>query len=94
MWGPEVVGVRRLRSLVDGLPLSARVHEPEHGGWTRADHFAADQVEWTAAVYRAVLAPYVKTLPKPLTIPRPGRAAKPKVRKVTPVEAMQMLMRG
>lgn len=87
--------MRRVKALVDGLPLSGVTWQPEHGGWTITDHLLATNTEWTNAVYRAVLAsiPQPKArqrrLPDPLVIERPG-VKKKRPRRVSPLEFMAM----
>lgn len=74
--------MRRLLALFHGIPASGRTWHREHGGWTITDHLLASDVEWTNAVYRAVLAsiPQPKNrrhrIPDPLVIPRPGTRRK------------------
>lgn len=75
------MSVRRFATLVRGLPASARVWDPENGGWTLTDHLLATTAEMANATFRAVLASIPskqsRRLPDPLKIPRPGN--KPKV---------------
>lgn len=52
----DQIGFRRFRVLVDELPASARLHVPEHGGWTIGDDHTAQVAEATDRVFRALFA--------------------------------------
>jgi hypothetical protein len=83
LYGPTADGVRRIKSLVDGLPSSALVWADEMGRWTRGDQFDALAVELLDCIHRDLLilarVPRSK-VPKPLAIPRPWNP-KPSKRK-------------
>jgi hypothetical protein len=78
------MSARRFRTLLRGLPPTARVWHDERGGWSTTDHLLALNAELTHAVYRQLVAStptkYPKRIPALLHIPRPGEeTAKPNV---------------
>lgn len=88
LWGAEPVGLRRLASLVNGLPPGGaldRALDPEGWGanWHHAEELLAMIAELLDRDWRQTVAMNSKrgaTKPRPLRIPRPGdvrrRAAK------------------
>lgn len=77
MWGPEAIGVRRLRSLLRGLPPDgALARDLRDDLWdsSATDSLLALLCELTDYGNRVALAAAgQKRLPQPLSIPRPGQ---------------------
>lgn len=81
MWGPNPIGVRKLESLIGGLPLDgslARVLAPETvgRGWGYQEELLAIIAEVVDVGNRNFVEANKKKgaqTPKPIFIPRPGR---------------------
>ena len=68
------MGVRRLASLVRGLPSTSALFRSADAAWTNETELAAMQVELTHSLLRTTIAINSKKgaqLPDPLRIPRP-----------------------
>jgi hypothetical protein len=76
VWGPQLVGVRRLWSLLDGLPPDGKLGRKLRGdswGAQSSEYLLALLVEQVDALCRVTLrANGVKKHLEPLHIPRPG----------------------
>ena len=74
LFGPDPMGARRLRALIEGLPTDAMFWR-RVPGWGTAEELAALDVEVGHSVVRVLLAAFSKKghpIPKPLRIPRPA----------------------
>lgn len=88
LWGPEPIGVRRLRALVMNLPLESAFGRgvygaPGPGSWGNAEELLAANVETTHSVVRSIIAGFAMFAkapkpkpPRPLSIPRPGKKSR------------------
>lgn len=89
VWGepPDRIGVRRLWTYVNGLPIEAatfREELREEGRWTTAHELAALAIERSDRWLRAVAQPHYKNrLADPIEIPRPGEEPKQRANVVT-----------
>jgi hypothetical protein len=88
------VGVRRLVSLVRGLPSTSAVFRSAEASWTNETELAAMQVELTHSLLRTTLAINSKKgaqLPDPLRIPRPWGTHKGEKRGTSMAELRSIL---
>lgn len=96
MFGPDYVGVRKLWSLVRGLPADgAFIRSVQGERWApqMTETLLAAQVECTHAVLRAVMASggaKKHDIPKPLRVPRPGD---PEVKRDIPLDQLAKRVR-
>lgn len=79
LFGPDPIGGRRLRALIDGLPPDAMLWR-RVPGWGSTEELLALNAEVTHAVVRVLIAAFSKkgaSVPKPLRVPRPEREPAP-----------------
>jgi hypothetical protein len=96
LWGAEAVGLRRLRSLIAGLPTESatKFKPPDPKAWTRDQQLLALLAELVDYGNRNFIAAHTKKgspQPKPIKIPRPG---KQEPQPVGPAAALMRLSGG
>ena len=89
LFGPEPLGARRLRALIDGLPPDSMIWR-RVPGWGSAEELLALNAEVAHSIVRVLVAAFSKKgaqLPKALKVPRPSdrsRAPAPSAQRLTP----------